>query len=288
VSVPTAWLRPWQTHEVALLALGMITSLALLYTRKGFNVVALEAVCSTSLYAAVLGACRGSPGRWFRVRFLASYAFVVWFYCAVGRFTPALGTPLRDGTLLAMDQAVFGQTPALFFENVSTGWLTDLLSVCYLTYHFYLIVAVVHAALTPNFATQRLGIYLFTGFAVGFAGYLLVPAVGPALTYPELFRTPLPGGLVSRQIGEMVQAGSSGYDVFPSLHVLITCILLDHDWRNLRRRFWILIVPSIGLMISTVYLRYHYGVDVLAGLLLFLALRSTFMAFGLLEPGRSK
>jgi hypothetical protein len=266
----------------------MITSLALLYTRRGFNVVALEAAGSTSLYAGVIGACRSRPSWLFRVRFLASYAFVVWFYCAVGRFTPALGTTLRDESLLVMDQAVFGQTAALFFERISTAWLTDLLSLCYLTYHFYLVVAVVHAALAPSLAAQRLGIYLFTGFAVGFAGYLLVPAVGPAHTYPELFRAPLPGGLLSRLIGEMVQAGSSRYDVFPSLHVLITCILLDHDWRNTRRRFWILIVPSIGLVISTVYLRYHYGVDVLAGLLLFLALRYTFMAFGLLEPGRSK
>ena len=57
-----------------------------------------------------------------------------------------------------------------------------------MTYHLYLSVAVVHAVLVPDTASQRLGAYLFIGFAIGFAGYLLVPAVGPARAYPELFR----------------------------------------------------------------------------------------------------
>jgi hypothetical protein len=41
-----------------------------------------------------------------------------------------------------------------------------------------------------------------------------------------------------------------------------------------------MVVPSLGLLISTIYLRYHYGVDVLAGFLLFLALRQTFLKVG--------
>jgi hypothetical protein len=181
---------------------------------------------------------------------------------------------------LAIDEAMFGHTPAIFLEGAATAWLTNVMSLCYMTYHLYLVMAVVQAALVSNTASQRLRVYLFTGFAIGFAGYLLVPAVGPARAYPELFRGPLPGGTTARLIGDVVTAGSSGYDVFPSLHVLITCILLDHDWRHVRRRFWMMAGPSFGLLISTVYLRYHYAVDLLAGFLLFLALRQTFLKVG--------
>jgi membrane-associated phospholipid phosphatase len=108
----------------------------------------------------------------------------------------------------------------------------------------------------------------------------MVPAVGPARAYPELFNAPLVGGHPTRLTAEVVAAGSSVYDTFPSLHVLITCILLDHDWRHVRQRFWIMLLPSLGLMASTIYLRYHYGVDVIAGFLLFLALRSAFLKVG--------
>ena len=268
--------RPFAAHEVALVALGSVTTLALLAAGQLFNPVILEAIGPTILYATVIFTCRGQTGR-FRIRLFASYGFVVWFYCAIAHITPALGTKLRDGALLAIDEAMFGQTPAIFWQEAATAWLTNLMSLCYLTYHFYVAAAVAHAGLVPNIASQRLSVYLFTGFAIGFAGYLLVPAVGPARAFPELFRGPLPGGTPARLVAEVAAAGSSGYDVFPSLHVLITCILLDHDWRQVRRRFWMMVVPSLGLLISTVYLRYHYGVDVLAGFLVFLALRQTFL-----------
>lgn len=269
----------FETHELALIALGSATTLALLASGQTFSPVILEVIGSTILYASVIYACRdGTSG--FRIRLFASYGFVVWFYCAIARITPALGTKLRDAELLAIDRAIFGQTPAIFCEGATTAWLTNLLSLCYLTYHLYLAVAVVHAALVPNLASQRLRVYLFTGFAIGFIGYLLVPAVGPTSAYPELFRGPLSGGALARLNAEVVAAASSGYDVFPSLHVLITCILLDHDWRDVRRRFWIMVLPSLGLLISTVYLRYHYGADILAGFLLFLALRQTVLKVG--------
>ncbi|HEY7423430.1 MAG TPA: phosphatase PAP2 family protein, partial [Gemmataceae bacterium] len=62
-------------------------------------------------------------------------------------------------------------------------------------------------------------------------------------------------------------------DVFPSLHVLITLILLDHDRRFVPRRFRFMMLPAAGLMLATVYLRYHYVVDLAAGFGLFLLLR---------------
>jgi hypothetical protein len=265
-------------HEVALIALGIGTSLALAVAGSRPMPVLPEVVAGSGLYASVIFACRGQTKRLNqRIRLLASFAFVTWFYCAVAHITPALGTKLRDGMLLAIDEAMFGKTPAIFCERVATARLTDLMSLCYLTYHLYLFIAVMHAVLVPSTASQQLNVYLFTGFAIGFAGYLLVPAIGPALAYPELFTQPLAGGAIARFVAEIVTTGSSRYDTFPSLHVLITCILLDHDWRRVRRRFCIMAIPSLGLLVSTIYLRYHYAADVLAALLMFLALRVTFL-----------
>jgi len=170
---PTSRQFSFQVHELALISLGTATTLALLAAGQCLKVVTLETAGLTILYTSVLLTCRGGTER-FRIRLFASYGFVVWFYSAVARITPALGTTLRDGTLFAIDKAIFGQTPAVFCEQVASVWLTDLLSLCYLTYHFYLVIAVVHAAVVPNPAGRRLSIYLFTAFAIGFAGYLMV------------------------------------------------------------------------------------------------------------------
>jgi hypothetical protein len=283
--IPISYRQQFQRHEVALTALGVGTAIALaIRNRSGF--VLIEVIAAIILYVAAIWMSSGRMDLLSqRVRLFSSFVFVLWFYCAVARITPALGTALRDRSLLAMDQSLFGKTPAVFCERLAAPWLTDFLSLCYLTYHLYLGVTVLHALQNLDASSHRLSAYLFTGFAIGFAGYLWVPAVGPANAYPNLFAAPLPEGVVGRFIGALVAKGTSGYDVFPSLHMMITCVLLDHDWRHLRARFWVMIGPSVGLMASTIYLRYHYGADLIAGFVVFLALRQTFLKADAKEIG---
>jgi membrane-associated phospholipid phosphatase len=42
--------------------------------------------------------------------------------------------------------------------------------------------------------------------------------------------------------------------------------LLLFDWKHWRRRFWLLLLPCLLLWFSTLYLRFHYFVDELAGM----------------------
>jgi membrane-associated phospholipid phosphatase len=57
-------------------------------------------------------------------------------------------------------------------------------------------------------------------------------------------------------------------DVFPSMHVAISFVVWLYAYRNSRRLFWIISPLILSLWVSTVYLRYHYLIDVLAGLAL--------------------
>jgi membrane-associated phospholipid phosphatase len=57
-------------------------------------------------------------------------------------------------------------------------------------------------------------------------------------------------------------------DVFPSLHVGISFVVWLYAWRNSQRLGWILSPLVLSLWVSTIYLRYHYLVDVVAGLIL--------------------
>jgi hypothetical protein len=192
---------------------------------------------------------------------------------AVARITPALGTPLRDEPLWAIDRAMLGETPAVLWQDHARPWLTELFSAAYLSYLVYLHLALGCAFLAPIAGLDRLAGPLMTAFAVGLLGYLLVPAVGPAAAHPGAFAAPLTGGVVTWINDTVVARGSSVYDVFPSLHVLVSCVLLDHDRRAAPRRFLLMLLPAGLLFASTLYLRYHYAIDLVAGLVLFVVLR---------------
>ena len=52
---------------------------------------------------------------------------------------------------------------------------------------------------------------------------------------------------------------------FPSLHSAIGCLSLYYAWKYCRWFFPILLVFVIGLLTSTIYLRHHWVVDLIAG-----------------------
>ena len=94
-----------------------------------------------------------------------------------------------------------------------------------------------------------------------------MPAAGPHLdpNFATLYTIPLEGWWFTRWNAGLVDSGSNQVDVFPSLHTAVTAFLMGFDWKHARGRFRLWIAPTIGLWFSTIYLRYHYATDVVAG-----------------------
>jgi membrane-associated phospholipid phosphatase len=269
--------RRWEPHELALLSLGTGTAVALAVRAGPLSEIALHVALATFIFGAAIALARArSAERWQKARLAAAYPFTLWFYSAVREISPALGLPLRDGALLALDRALFGETPAVALAHVASSSLTNALSGCYLSYQVYLHAALAWALLGGLEAARRLYRLLFSLFAAGLVGYLLVPAVGPGQAFPTLFPAPLQGGALAGANAWVVSHGSSAYDVFPSLHIAITGALLAHDARSVVWRFRAMLPIVLGLALSTLYLRYHYAVDLVAGGALAAALVAAF------------
>jgi hypothetical protein len=267
-----------RAHEIVFAILGAGAFIALIANRGQHAELTSEVGAGTALYVwALLAISRKDGLARERMRLAANYLFTFWFYGATSRITHALGTPTFDAKLLFCDKWMFGNTPAVYLERIDTPWLTDILSVCYLSYLIYLQIVVLWAFGQPQRIIRRFGASMFAGFAAGFLTYLLLPALGPGAAFPNLFTTAIHGGLLTHINDFVVTRGAAIYGTFPSLHLLMTLLLLDNDWRDCRMRFWIMLWPSIGLTVSTLYLRYHYATDLLAALVYFLVLHIVFV-----------
>jgi hypothetical protein len=216
--------------------------------------------------AALIVCCeaRETRARWFAR---------LWFYPVVINvvFTTMSSTALKvvsqrqDAVLQKMDAFLLGMTPSLRAQTLVTPWLTETLSFCYLLFFPYLLISWVFYSWRGLPSFRRLSVGLFTIYAIGFLGYSTVPAAGPHLAMADQFTVPLTGGAFTRINDYVVTRGSNGVDVFPSLHCAVSCYLLFFDRRHAPWRFRLYLVPCIGLWLATIYLRYHYFVDVLAG-----------------------
>ena len=192
------------------------------------------------------------------------------YYSLWGDATHLLVSRDRDLQLIAWDQRLFGFQASVAMQRFISQPLTAWMDFAY-TFHI-LNVPIVGCFVylrrpRPRYREMMAGVLMVTFF--GLIGYLLVPAVGPMYTLRELYTVPLraPLEIVNRQI-EFMDYARIQRDVFPSLHAGISFVVWLYAYRNSRRLFWILSPFILSLFVSTIYLRYHYLVDVLAGLIL--------------------
>ncbi|HTS02798.1 MAG TPA: phosphatase PAP2 family protein [Thermoanaerobaculia bacterium] len=223
---------------------------------------------------AFLRARAPSPSRSLRI-LLDFYvvACVVAIFDGLGPLIRAVNPVDRDAWLAAFDRALFGVDPTVWLERFATPLLSDVLTVFYALYYFHPIVlgGLVYAddARRPR-ETREFGRYAFVMvlvFYVSYAGYFLVPAIGPRYTVTHA--GPLPRGAVSRAIdGTLDRLETNKRDCFPSGHTMVvTAVLLEAARRSRKTFLWFLPFAA-GLVVATVYCRYHYVADVLSGLAL--------------------
>lgn len=220
----------------------------------------------------VIGWCQSRPTsyRW-RVRLLFTLTISILCYFSLTTAVPLMHNPsglatlnwYQDGTLAQWDALWLGDAPRGLMLLASPSWVTDIFMACYLFFFYYLVGGLLYYCLKDLNQFRIIVVGFCTLYALGYVGYMLMPAAGPV---DELgSRT---GGWLTNTGGSIIAQRGNGVDVFPSIHIAASLYLLLFDFKHRRFHFWWVLAPTVGLWISTVYLRYHYGVDLIAGIIL--------------------
>lgn len=247
-------------HEIVFGALLVLTSVRLILVEGFTGAHSLYFMGLLAVSAAVvrLGERRAR---------LVYYAVVVQAVFYLIRPAVDVFHPLRaDALLERVDLRLFGFNPNLALERFSRPFLSDALSFFYLlSFLPYLAIAFVAYYRGDRETFKRFCAGLFIVYALGFLGYTLWPAVGPYAAMAGRFHGPLASGGLAAAHHAFVVRGTNGIDAFPSLHCALTGYVLYFDRSHAPRRFRLMLMPVALLWIATVYLRYHYVVDVAAG-----------------------
>ncbi len=102
------------------------------------------------------------------------------------------------------------------------------------------------------------------GFLASYVGYILVPVRGPRFLLQDL--PPLRGlWLTTLLQNTLDRLESAAYDCFPSGHTELTMLACWGSRMVSSRLFYLFAAYTPCIIFATVYLRYHYTIDVLAG-----------------------
>ncbi len=177
-----------------------------------------------------------------------------------------------DPALKRIDDIIFlGTNPTLWMEQWIRPWFSEIMHYCYPLYYPFLFVLPMMLYLSGEYRFFRnLLVSVMIGFYIGYIGYLLFPAIGPRYYMAPLFTVDVKGlTMLSERVYQTLSAVEpTRHGAFPSLHLAATAINTTYAWKYMRRLFWFLLPVNISILMAILYLRHHYMVDVIAGLVL--------------------
>ncbi len=210
--------------------------------------------------------------------------FVYFIYNQTNTYITLINPNLYDELLIKIDRVICGTDPTYFTFRFANPYLTEFLQFCYMTFFFMPIIHGIELHIRKKeieFDTLLRNI-LF-GFYLSYLLYFFLPAVGPRFTLhdfstlsnelPGLFLTEFfrsvvntGGGIISAAIPPEIQVHR---DCMPSGHTMMTLINIYLSFKFKSKLRYVFLIIGSGLIFATVYLRYHYVIDIIAGAVFF-------------------
>ncbi len=254
-------------------------------------------IAGITYWCAVIGT-KGSTGRWpRRIRILYLFPMVLWYFKISGLISYPLHGHDCDSILIAADKLLFGVNPTWWLFDHFPHWpgLTEYLMVCYSLFYF------LPAALAFEFYSRRARekaessvvaerqmdqviFVIIYAFLLSYICYFFLPAIGPRFTLHNFFdlSKDLPGIWLTEPLRAILNRGEGilpgmpmtqilqnvTRDAFPSGHTEMTLCTIILAFQLRARIRWPILVIGSSLIFATVYLRYHYVIDLVGGAVL--------------------
>jgi len=202
------------------------------------------------------------------VRQVLPVGFILYWYPETYYLNSCLFSNL-DGFFMAVDGSWFGCQPCLEFSKLMPWtWFSELMNFAYLSFYFIVGGTVLYLYSKEAATGAKAAFVLLFAFFCYYILFILIPVVGPQFYLPAP-DSEIPYSWPFRAIIRLLQeAGEKPTGAFPSSHVGVTIICLLILFFNQQRKFCYYLLPLVVLlMASTVYIKAHYLIDIVAGLL---------------------
>ena len=195
---------------------------------------------------------------------------VVVSYFQLRWILPAVTTRALDASIYGFDMRVFGYEPSVAWDKYVSSTTTEWFAFFYFGYFFILLLHVIPFVLAgkDELSLRHFALGIFIQFCVTHVLYMVVPGWGP---YHELkFDHELTGGTFWGLVVSSVHAGGALKDIFPSLHTGAPTFFAVFSFLHRKEKpfkyTWIPLSFCVSqIIMATMFVRWHYLIDIVAG-----------------------
>ncbi|MCJ7458559.1 MAG: phosphatase PAP2 family protein [candidate division Zixibacteria bacterium] len=173
-----------------------------------------------------------------------------------------------DSWINYLELAILGNYPTIFLERFSFPILNEYFLMAYFSYYFILPIlgiALYFRGKLKEFDSLVLASAI--SFYISYLGFIFFPVEGPRCALASLHQTPIKGFIFAPLAQWVVKVAGLHGGCMPSSHVAVTMVVFVFAYKYTRRLFYFLGPLILSLFIGTIWGRFHYISDVIAGIL---------------------
>jgi membrane-associated phospholipid phosphatase len=173
-----------------------------------------------------------------------------------------------DHHFARLDSLLFGFQPSLAFYDKFPGKIfSEVMNFGYFSYYFLIAAYFIIIYVKKRQEFIRTVFHITCSFLIYYLIFSVLPVSGPQYFFEPPHNQIADSGIFRKLVRFVEFIGERPTAAFPSSHVGIVLILIMMAWRDSRKTWWWLIPVFVLLAFSTVYIKAHYAVDVLGGII---------------------
>jgi membrane-associated phospholipid phosphatase len=203
------------------------------------------------------------------IRFLRYWYIPIvlgYFYEQIDGYILGIHGMYLDHLIIGFEKAVLGIHPSVWLERFANPPLTEIMKISYHSYYWLGPMLGLSLYFRGELMALRRTVFsIVTAFFISYLGFFLFPVEGPRFALSHLYKEPLEGYVVTALQDYIMEVGDIHGGCMPSSHVAVALVVLLLAWVY-RKRMAVWMTPFVTMLcVSTVYSRYHYVSDVVAG-----------------------
>jgi membrane-associated phospholipid phosphatase len=261
--------RVWPVDKLILSYFCFISSMLIVWWNRIPTAAPLLAWHIAGSALVIFEIKRPNPTTWF-FRNWYPLIYVAACYKEMANVLPLARGVNFDRQLADLDQRIWGLQPGVWLAKIQTPALTEAVQWIYTAFvPAVLLIAFIFWLQKRYGEFQYYAFLISLGYLASYLGYVLWPARGPRFLLKDFEGLPLQGmWLFHGMQTTLDKLESVAYDAFPSGHTELTILAWWSSRKLSKVWFGAYFAYTSGIIFATVYLRYHYTVDVFAGAIL--------------------
>ena len=199
------------------------------------------------------------------IRYFLPFALLSYWYPETYYFNDFV-FPNLDNLFIAADQAMFGCQPSMEFSKyMPWAWFSELMYFGYFSYYFIFFGTALWCFVKDIELANRAIFVFVCSFYLYYIVFAILPVTGPQF-YLESPLNKVPDGYLFCDIMRFLQdMGEKPTGAFPSSHVGVSFTVVIFIYKYCRQLLKFALPLFVVLVLSTVYIKAHYAVDVIGG-----------------------